>query len=88
MRTTVEISDFTYRRLRSAANERGVRGFSPIVEEALDAYFERDSERDEVKRRLEAAAGSWSDEDVAEWELSREQAWQSWKTGPSSTPTS
>ena len=88
MRTTVEIPDPRYRRLRAAAADRGMRGFSPLVEEAIEGYFERDRGAEGVSRRLEAAAGSWSEEDVAEWERARERAWKSWRSDPSSTPTS
>jgi hypothetical protein len=40
MRTTIELSDRTYARLRARAAERGLRGFSPIVEEALERLLE------------------------------------------------
>jgi len=37
MRTTVELSDRTYTRLRARDAERGMRGFSAIVEERSSA---------------------------------------------------
>lgn len=39
MRTTVEITDQQHRALSAIAQRRGVRGFSPLVQEALDAYL-------------------------------------------------
>jgi len=39
MRTTVEISDDQHRALSAIAHRRGVRGFSTLVQEALDAYL-------------------------------------------------
>ena len=39
MRTTVEISDEQHRALSAIAHRRGVRGFSVLVQEALDAYL-------------------------------------------------
>jgi hypothetical protein len=39
MRTTVEISDEQHRALSAIAQRRGVRGFSVLVQEALDAYL-------------------------------------------------
>jgi hypothetical protein len=39
MRTTVEITDDQHRALSAIAQRRGVRGFSPLVQEALDGYL-------------------------------------------------
>jgi hypothetical protein len=88
MRTTVELSDPLYRRLRAAAADRGIRGFSEIVEEALSAYLEREDERRDLVRAIESAEGSWSEADVREWEKARDEAWASWPADRSWTPTS
>jgi predicted transcriptional regulator len=76
MRTTVELSDSTYRRLR-AASARGNRGFSAIVEEAVSLYLDGAQERAEIARDIEAARGAWPDEDVEELEQALESAWSS-----------
>jgi hypothetical protein len=39
MRTTVEITDEQHRALSAIARLRGVRGFSALVQEALDGYL-------------------------------------------------
>ncbi|MGH3556587.1 MAG: hypothetical protein ACRDTK_03630 [Mycobacterium sp.] len=39
MRTTVEITDEQHRALSAIAQRRGVRGFSAVVQEALDGYL-------------------------------------------------
>jgi hypothetical protein len=39
MRTTVEITEEQHRALSAIAQRRGVRGFSPLVHEAPDAYL-------------------------------------------------
>jgi hypothetical protein len=39
MRTTVEITDEQHRALSAIAHRRGVRGFSVLVQEALDGYL-------------------------------------------------
>lgn len=83
MRTTIELSDPIYRRLKEVALERGVRGFSPIVEDALVGYLAADHRKRELVGAIEAAAGTWSDEDVAEIERAREEAWSSWHVDPS-----
>jgi hypothetical protein len=39
MRTTVEITEGQHRALSALAQRRGLRGFSPLVQEALAAYL-------------------------------------------------
>jgi len=87
MRTTIELSDRTYTRLRAKAAERGMRGFSSIVEEALERLLDQGG-GDDLEAALAEAEGSWSESDVEEWERAREEAWASWPTDRSSTPTS
>lgn len=77
VRTTIEISDRTYTRLRARAAERGMRGFSAIVEEALDRYLDQTGAGG-LGGALAEAEGAWTDDDVAEWERAREEAWASW----------
>lgn len=86
MRTTVELSERTYTLLRARAAERGMRGFSAIVEEALERHLETGEEG--IDSELLEAEGAWSDADVEEWEREREEAWATWRTEPSSTQTS
>jgi len=85
LRTTIELTDPTYTRLRAKAAERGMRGFSAIVEEALDRYLQHGD--DDLTSSLLEAEGAWSERDVEEWERVREEAWASW-SDQSSTRTS
>jgi len=39
MRTTVEITEEQHRALTALARQRGIRGFSPLVQEALTVYL-------------------------------------------------
>ena len=66
MRTTIEISDDTLRKLRELAARRGEKGYSRIIEEALDAYLaSRIGESpDERWSRLESLEGAWGDEEA------------------------
>ena len=68
MRTTVDLSGPVYRRLKAEAVERGIRGFSPIVEEALTEHFESAPQRRQLVEAIRAVEGAWSDMDVEEWE--------------------
>lgn len=67
MRTTVEISDEQRARLLALAAERGEKGFSRLVQEALDRYLAEIESAERAARidRALAAVGSVSDE-VAE----------------------
>ncbi len=87
MRTTIELSDRAYTRLRARAAERGMRGFSAIVEEALDRFFDQ-AQPEGLTPGLIEAEGAWSESDVREWEHEREEAWATWPSNRSSTPTS
>jgi Arc/MetJ family transcription regulator len=87
MRTTIELNDRIYARLRAKAAERGMRGFSAIVEEALERLLEPGGE-DDLASALAEAEGAWSESDVKEWERVREEAWATWPADRYSTPTS
>jgi hypothetical protein len=64
MRTTVEITDEQHRALTAVAQRRGVRGFSVLVQEALDAYL-RDLGADEIDALL-SLEGSLEEEEEGE----------------------
>jgi predicted transcriptional regulator len=81
MRTTVELSDPIYRRLRARAAERGVRGFSPIVEEALREYLERDADAAASSDDpFTSARGVWSAADARRFQAELRDAWATWPT--------
>jgi hypothetical protein len=88
MRTTVELSARTYTRLRARAAEQGMRGFSAIVEEALERHLDRGGPDPGLAPELAEVEGAWSEDEVEEWERAREEAWATWQPGRSSTPTS
>lgn len=87
MRTTIELSEQTYTQLRATAAERGMRGFSAIVEEALKRLFARGG-GDETVAAIIEAEGAWTTADVEEWEQVSREAWATWPSDPYSTPTS
>lgn len=70
MRTTIEIDDDKLLRLRQLAAVRGKRGYSELVDEALEEYFARLERETDAQREARIAKvldlqGVWSDE-VAE----------------------
>lgn len=64
MRTTVEIRDDLRAKLLALAAERGEKGYSRIVEEALELYLTERERSEEGLRELLALRGSLSDEDA------------------------
>ena len=64
MRTTIEITDEQRAKLLALAARRGIKGFSALVQEALDEYLEaRRLDRDVVAAAL-ATRGSRSEKEA------------------------
>jgi predicted transcriptional regulator len=82
MRTTVELSDPLYRRVRALAAARGMRGFSSIVEEAVHEYLERGSSEPDGEA-FTAARGAWGVADAAAFEAELRDAWATWPSSRS-----
>ena len=77
MRTTVEISDEQHRALTSIASRRGLRGFSALVQEAIDSYL-ADLRADEVEVLL-TFEGVLDEEQADEVRSRIEAARQTWR---------
>ena len=67
VRTTVEIDDEKWVKLKKLAAERGEKGFSKLIDEALGSYLDHVSDESVQERRdaLLALRGVW-DEETAE----------------------
>jgi predicted transcriptional regulator len=79
MRTTVEIKDEHRSKLLQYAARRGEKGFSRIVGEALDLYFERQKDRQEKVRRALGALGSLSEADARDLRDEANRLRDSWR---------
>ena len=77
MRTTVEIRDDQHAALAALASKRGVRGFSRLVEEAIDLYL-AEQRRDRLDEAL-SLEGALSDEQAQELERRIAEAWATWR---------
>lgn len=64
MRTTVEIKDDLRAKLLSLAAKRKLKGFSSLVEEALESYLGHDNSKEQRIERALAVKGSLTDEDA------------------------
>jgi predicted transcriptional regulator len=79
MRTTVEISDPLYRRVRALAAARGERGFSPIVETAIREYLDREGSDETRMERFAAARGAWGADEAEQVVSEIRDAWSTWQ---------
>lgn len=77
MRTTVEITEDQHRALNAVAQRRGLRGFSQLVQEALEAYLhDLDSDETDLLLGLE---GSLDDREEQELRARIEEARAVWR---------
>ena len=79
MRTTIEIPDRLRAALLAISAQRGLRGFSKIVEEALELYLQTMVSRDETLAELLSLKGSWSDQEAQEARQAVGEVKDNWK---------
>lgn len=84
MRTTIEIADDKLMKLKKLAAERGERGFSALVDEALERYLETDPDAERARRErqaeaIRALAGSIDDETADQLRQSVRESKASWE---------
>jgi predicted transcriptional regulator len=79
MRTTIEITDEQRARLLELAARRGEKGFSRIVQEALDRYLSAESLRAERVEAALSVIGSWSDAEAERLRDSVRQLRERWR---------
>lgn len=79
MRTTIEITDEQRSQLLEAAARRGEKGFSTIIQEALEHYFEDESSRRERVERALATFGSLSEAAADRMEEDVRKLRRSWR---------
>ncbi len=78
MRTTVEIPDDQRARLLELAAQRGEKGFSALVQEALELYL-RDQRRQESARRAAGLCGYLSSAEADELEQAVARVRSQWR---------
>jgi metal-responsive CopG/Arc/MetJ family transcriptional regulator len=78
MRTTVDLPNEKIASLRALAAKRGLRGYSELIEEAVDLYLRQVAQAGELEEVI-ALAGTWSEEEIAELEEAIKSFWQRWE---------
>jgi metal-responsive CopG/Arc/MetJ family transcriptional regulator len=79
MRTTVELSDAVRARLLELAARRGERGFSALVEEALERYLEDEDRRRRQAEDAKAVIGVLGEREADELEASIRTLRERWR---------
>ncbi len=78
MRTTIEISDNHRSALLSIAAQKGLRGYSKIIEDALENYIKEHGKNIGLKNNLLSMKGSWEKE-AAEIKANIKELRKNWK---------
>ncbi len=79
MRTTVEIKDEHRARLLELAARRGEKGFSNLINEALDEHLRRIDANGEARQRALALRGSLSRKDADRLRQAAAELRESWR---------
>ena len=79
MRTTIELTDSQRARLLDLAARRGLKGFSNLVQEALDRYLEEQASRKDQVATALAVLGTLRSDEAEALETSVRRARRSWR---------
>jgi hypothetical protein len=79
MRTTIEIKPQHRKALLALAADRGEKGFSGIVAEALEAFLEGRQEREKQLEEFRSLRGSLSDEEADELRMRTKAIREYWR---------
>ncbi len=79
MRTTIEIPDEQRAKLLALAARRGEKGFSKLVQEAVELYLEEIAAREQRVQEALSAIGSLDDEGAQELRESVRQVRERWR---------
>ena len=64
MRTTIELKEDHRALLHAIAARRGWRGYSRVVEEAIEFYLQHHAAAEEARRALLERKGAWTEEEA------------------------
>ena len=79
MRTTIELSDAHRARLLALAAERGAKGFSELVREAIEYYLTENAARLDRVEAARRALGSLTDAEAESLEDSVRRSRATWR---------
>ena len=79
MRTTVEIDDAQRAELLRLAAQRGEKGFSSVIREALELYIQQHRAKKQVIAQALELEGSFSDDEADALEASIRKLREAWR---------
>lgn len=80
MRTTIELPDELRAKLLGMAARRGEKGFSGLIEEAVERYLEEEERRQSLVREAISAIGSLDDDEAERLRESVRRIRSTWRS--------
>ncbi len=80
MRTTIELKEEHRALLHAIAARRGLRGYSGLVQEAIDFYLKHHAEAQEARQALLARKGAWVAEEAERTRVAIGELRRQWTT--------
>lgn len=80
MRTTIELSDELRARLLAMAARRGEKGFSSLIETAVERYLEEEERRQARVRDAISTIGSLEDDEAERMRKAVESVRSTWRS--------
>jgi len=79
MRTTIELSDDHRSALHSLAARRRLRGYSKLIQEAIDFYIKEKVRKEDNIKQLLKMKGTWNEEEAKKFRKRIEEVRRNWK---------
>jgi metal-responsive CopG/Arc/MetJ family transcriptional regulator len=79
MRTTIELSNDHRSSLHSLAARRGLRGYSKLIQEAVDLYIQETTVKEGSAKALLQMRGTWNKEDARKFQRNLRKIRRNWK---------
>lgn len=79
MRTTIELNEKQRAELLRLAAERGIKGFSQLIQEALDSYLRQQEDKNKTIKAAMKLKGSFTGTDADEFESCIKEIRRNWR---------
>ena len=79
MRTTIELSDEHRSSLHALAARRGLRGYSRLIQEAVDLYVQKVAVQENAPAHLLRMRGTWNREEAEKVRKKLREIRKNWK---------
>ena len=79
MRTTIELSNDHRSALHSLASQKGLRGYSKLIQEAVNLYLKETSRKRKSVNHLLKMRGTWHEEEARQIKKKLAEIRRSWK---------